>query len=95
MSKRNSHKSQTKKRKLMQSTLTTGHVVATSLINIVMISLENLITQNPIVFYELVQISLDHNHKLFGNADKILRNLKLIETDGQPRDVIRLIVLAA
>lgn len=81
----------------MQSSLIlkTGEEVPAPIVNVVMISLEALIKQNPFVFYELVQISRNPEHKLFGNTGDVLRQLALIETNGQPCDAVRLIVLAA
>ena len=81
----------------MQSsvTLRTGEEVPTSLVNVLMLSLKTLAEQNPIALYELVEISRDPKHKLFGNTGGILRDLNLIEADGKPHDMTRLIVLAA
>ena len=81
----------------MQSSvmLRTGEEVPTQIVNIVMLSLKTLAKQNPIAFYELVAISRNPRHKLFGNAGEVLRGLNLIEADGQPHDATRLIVLAA
>ena len=81
----------------MQSSLIlrTGEEVPAALASVVMISLETLMKQNPIAFYELVQISRNPKHKLFGNTADVLRQSALIETNGQPCDATRLIVLAA
>lgn len=81
----------------MQSNLIlkTGEEVPAPIVNVVMISLEALIKQNPLAFYELVQISRNPEHKLFGNTGDVLRQFALIEADRQPCDATRLIVLAA
>ena len=81
----------------MQSSLIlrTGEEVPAALVSVVMISLEALMKQNPVAFYELVQISRNPGHKLFGNTSKVLQQFALIEADGQPCDATRLIVLAA
>lgn len=81
----------------MQSSLIlrTGEEVPTPLVGAVMLALETLVKKNPIALYELVQISRNPKHKLFGNTGDILRDLALIETNGQPCDATRLIVLAA
>ncbi len=81
----------------MQSSLIlrTGEEVPTPLVGTVMLALETLIEKNPIAFYELVQISRNPKHKLFGNTGDILSNLALIDANGQPCDATRLIVLAA
>jgi hypothetical protein len=75
--------------------LRTGEEVPTPLVSVVMLSLKTLAEQNPIALYELVEISRDPQHKLFGNTGDVLRKFNLIEADGQPHDATRLIVLAA
>lgn len=81
----------------MQSSLIlkTGEEMPTPLVAVVMLALEELIEQNPIAFHELVQISRNPEHELSGNTGNILRNLSLIEANGQPRAETRLVVLAA
>ena len=81
----------------MQSSLIlrTGEEVPTPLVGAVVLVLETLVEKNPIAFYELVQISRNPKHKLLGNTGDILRDLALIEANGQPCDATRLIVLAA
>ncbi len=60
-----------------------------------MLSLSSLLEKNPIVFYEFVILCRDSAHRLFCSTGELLRDLKLIEQDGQPHDAIRLVVLAA
>lgn len=75
--------------------LRTGEEVPTPLVSAVMFSLKTLFEQNAIALYELVEISRNPKHKLFGNTGDVLRKFNLIEADGQPHEATRLIVLAA
>jgi hypothetical protein len=59
-----------------------------------LMSVEMLMYSNPIAFYELVQLSRDRNHSLFGNTYDVLLDLGLVQGNGQPHDAIRQIVLA-
>lgn len=77
--------------------LRTGEEAFAPMVTLVMSSLEELIKKDPIglVFYDLVMLCRNPNYKLFGNAEEVLRERNLIETDGQPHDLVRSIVLAA
>lgn len=62
-------------------------------------SLQDLLdTGKGMIFYELVQLCRDRNHKLFGNTGEQLHNWGLIERHGdsfQVHDATRDIVLSA
>lgn len=81
----------------MQSTviLRTGEEVPTPIATVVFASLKNLFETDPVAFYELVEISRDPKHELFGCTGDVLRARRLIENNGQPHDVSRLVILAA
>jgi hypothetical protein len=74
--------------------LKNGAEEAEVLVRVVMLSLGNLMEQNPIVFYELVQLCKNREHKLFGNTGEILEKLRLVE-NGEIHDSIRNVVLSA
>jgi hypothetical protein len=61
---------------------------------VTLMSLEMLMEENPIAFYELVQLCRDKNHSLFGNTYDKLLGLSLIQGNGQPHQSTREIVLA-
>ena len=61
----------------------------------VMVSLEDLLGKNPIAFYELVMKCRDWNHQFFGNTGRELRDLALVQSDGNVHDSIRNVVLSA
>lgn len=74
--------------------LKNGAEEAVSLVTVCMMSLEDLIKENPIALYELVMKCRDRNH-VFGNAGELLEQRKLVQSDGQPHDSIRNVVLSA
>jgi hypothetical protein len=59
----------------------------------VITSVEILIEENPMAFYELVSICRDPDHRLFGNTAKVLQDLNLLQPNGKPHDVTRDVVL--
>ena len=66
-----------------------------SLIVATVLNLERLIETDTIAAYELVELCRDRDHKLWGQTGETLLLSGLIESDGQPHDEIRRIVLAA
>jgi len=60
-----------------------------------MLSLTNLMRENPIAFYELVMKCRNPEHELFGNTGEVLSPLNLIQPNGHVHDGIRNIVLSA
>lgn len=60
---------------------------------VTMMSLEMLMDENPMAFYELVEICRDPDHSLFGNTAEVLKDLSLLQPNGTPHDVIRDVVL--
>lgn len=75
-------------------TLKNGAVEAEPLVKVTMMSLGRLWDENPICAYELVMLCRDSNHKPFGNSDKILVELALVQ-NGRVHDSIRNIVLSS
>lgn len=64
------------------------------LVAVVMMSLRTLLRENPIAFFELVQLCKDRNHKPFGTTGTILEQTSLIQ-NGVLHDSVRNIVLSA
>jgi len=75
-------------------TLRNGDSIPKGLVITTMVSLNQLMQENPIAAYELFQLCKDGNHELFGNTSEILGNLGLIQ-NGEVHDSIRSIVLSA
>lgn len=78
----------------MKVALKNGAEEAEFLVCAVIVSLQDLMRENPIVFYELVRLCNDHNYKLFGNTGEVLGKLNLIR-DGVVHGSLRNIVLSA
>lgn len=60
-----------------------------------LIALRNLMANNPIAFFELVEKARNPHHRLFGNSGEVLRSLALIERDGDLHNTTRDVVLSA
>lgn len=75
--------------------LKNGAEEAKTIVNVLMKTLEDLVQQNPIAFYELVQLCKDSNHALFGNTGEILQQRALVQSDGRVHDSIQNVVLSA
>lgn len=70
-------------------TLKDGTVIAEPMALVLNMSLNTLMSNNPIALYELVMLCCDAKHQLFGNTGTILRDMALIEPDGSIRDEIK------
>lgn len=77
-----------------QTTLRTGAVVPSVLIDVIGLTLDDLFSSDPIAFYELVQLCRNPGHEIFF-GQKRLTELNLIGVNGQPHDATRDIVLAS
>lgn len=75
--------------------LKNGAIVPEATVATTMISLREIIESDPIAFFEFIEICNNENHSLFGDTDKTLKNLGLIQSNGQPHDITKLIALAA
>ena len=75
--------------------LKNGSEEAKGLVTITMLSLESLLKENPIAFYEFTMKCRDRQHTLFGNTEEVLRDLALLEQRGSVHESIRNIVLSA
>ena len=65
------------------------------LVTSTMMSLRGLLGNNPIAFYELTMKCRDDSHEFFGNTEKDLQGLRLVQTDGKIHKSIRNIVQSA
>ncbi|MGQ0527595.1 MAG: hypothetical protein ACT4OY_06160 [Alphaproteobacteria bacterium] len=75
--------------------LKNGAEEAKPLVAVTMMSLEGLMQQNPIAFYELTMKARDSKHQFFGNAGQVLEKFNLVSANGSMHDSIRNIVLSA
>lgn len=76
-------------------TLNTGEELPSHLVASVMLNLKSLLAYAPVGFYELTMLCRNPEHKLWGSSRDLLTERSLLESDGQPHDAIRQIVLAA
>jgi len=81
--------------KIEMVTLKNGQEEAKSAVEVVMISLRNLMKNDPICFYELVMKCRDRNHVFFWKTWHKLNGLWLVEDGGSINDSIRNVVLSA
>jgi len=58
-------------------------------------SMQHLLKEHPIAFYELVKKCRDHTHEFFGNTAEVLMKYSLLQRNGQPHGSISNIVLSA
>jgi len=75
--------------------LKNGSEVFRPAVVVTMEALKSLLKEHPIAFYELVMISRDRGHRLFGNTAAILQDRSLIESDGHPHSIVSDVVLSA
>ena len=80
---------------MKEVTLKNGSTEVDVLVVATTLSLQSLMEDNPIAFYELVMLCRDRTHQLFGSVGGVLRDRNLIEQNGQPHGSIRNIVLSA
>lgn len=76
-------------------TLKNGSVEFQPLVKITMLSLEKLMLDKPILFYELVMKARDSKHVFFGNSADDLKSLNLIHNDETLHESIRNIIVSA
>lgn len=72
--------------------LKNGTIEAEATVKAVSLSVRHLLAEKPIVFYELVMKCKDRDHKLFGDAEKDLEALSLIQ-NGVIHESIKNVVL--
>ena len=65
------------------------------LVKVTMLSIESLLSSDPIGFYELVMICRNPKHPAWGDAPAKLARLALLQSNHQPHDSIKNIVLSA
>lgn len=76
--------------------LKNGTEELSTLIAVVMLSLKNLIGDDPISFYELVMKARDRNHKVFSQHQiDVLTRLGLMEPEGNLHQSVINVVLSA
>ena len=61
----------------------------------IMLNLRVLLDEQPIAFYELVQVCRNRDHVPFGDTAEVLTGRGLLERDGRPHRVVRDVVLSA
>ena len=80
---------------MQEVTLKNGAVEADVMVSVTMLSLESLMKENPIAFYEAAMVSRDRGHVPFGNTGNILKDRSILQSDGSMHDSIRNILLSA
>lgn len=75
--------------------LRNGTEEAEPLVKVTVMSLQRLVQEHPISFYELVQVARDRSHRPFGNSGDVLASLSLLQPGGRMHQSIRNIVLSA
>jgi len=75
--------------------LKNGTEEAKQLVVITIAQLKELMSSEPIAFYELVMLCRDRDHELFGNAGEKLEKSGLLQREGVVHDSIRNIVVSA
>ena len=75
--------------------LNNGSEELNGLVNVTYMSLGALLEKNPIVFYDLVMVCRDRDHKLFGKSGQTLVDKNLLQPDFRPHSSVRNIVLSA
>jgi len=65
------------------------------MVKVTMMILHNLITESPILFYELVMKARDRAHEFFGTTGEELERRNLLEAGGSMHSSIRNIILSA
>jgi|SRR5579863_8194237 len=66
-----------------------------AVVAVTMMGLRDLIQKYPIAFYELVMVSRDPSHRIFGNNAQILSKFNLAREDGHVHNSIRNVVISA
>lgn len=74
--------------------LKNGSQELSAFVSVAMFSLENLIKEQPILFYELVSVCRDRKHVFFGNAGQALKKMDLLQSNSLPHDSLRNVVLS-
>jgi hypothetical protein len=59
-----------------------------------MVALRQIAENDPLAFYELVELCKDSNHQIWGDTDK-LKGLSLLQSDGRVRDDVKEVILSA
>jgi hypothetical protein len=65
------------------------------LVKVTLLSLDHLIKDNPIGFYELVMKCRDPQHSIWGDQQGKLQELSLVQPDGRVHQSIRNVVLSS
>lgn len=60
-----------------------------------MVTLESLAGSDPIGLYELRQKARDPEHQFFGDYERSLKDLAMLQEDGTLHDVTKAVVLSA
>jgi hypothetical protein len=76
-------------------TLKNGKSAPDVAVRAIMLNLGKCLEDQPIAFYEMACVCRDREHVPFGNTGEILRSRGLLESSGQPHEVVRDVVLSA
>ena len=82
-------------RKIQLVQLANGTAVPDVLVTTTMIVLNDLASNDPIVFYELTMKCRDTNHPFWGSTEETLKQAALIKDNGEIHDSVKNIVLSA
>ena len=80
--------------KIAKVKLKNGSEVVEGVLNATMLSLDDLLKEDQLAYYELVQKCKNPHHKMFGNTEKIVGRFGLIVA-GSIHDTTRNIVISA
>lgn len=75
-------------------TLRNGQTALEPMVSVTFLSLKTLLENDPISFFELVEICRDPSHEMFGNTAETLSSLALI-SNGKPNSIVKTVLLAA
>lgn len=64
-------------------------------VTVTMMSLEHLMEDRPLAFYDLAMRCRDRSYKFFGDNEEYLKSLDIVDRDGSIHGSIRNIVLSA
>lgn len=64
-------------------------------VKVIMFAIRELLKRQPLVFYDLAMRCRDRNYKMWDASESDLKNLSLLQFDGQPPGTTRNIILSA
>lgn len=76
-------------------TLKNGEKAPSSFVVAMMLVLDNLFKEKPVIFYEAAMCARDRNHKPFGKIGDDLVGLSILSEDGSMHSLTRSVILSA